>query len=606
MTDAVLGFKIDSKPAKAAVDELNKLTPAAAKAEAAVNSLGTAGTRSFNRLEQEVVRSNARITGSIGTVTASFGSMVKSYGAAFVGGLAAGGLISLIGNLGKVAENVAKIGDEARRAGVTTDVVQEWGIVAEHARLPVNALTDGIRELTIRAGDFAMTGKGPAADAFKQLGYGAVELHDKLKDPSGLLLEMIDRLGKLDKASQIRVADKIFGSSAGAGFVQLLDQGTEAIKNTIEQAHQLGNVMDTDLIDKAGEVDRLFKTIGDTVGGYLRGAIIRAAGDLNSFIDKFHDFQNQQDSALDTQLATIGRRRLEIEGRIKSLQNGDSQPNDGIFGTSLGQSTSLEAIQDLNRENEALAENERRIMDVVKARQSAKDTAKSGAADGWQPAPYTAPRDKSADMHAQREANAYRDLLKAGQDRVDQLGLEVEMVGKTGAAADAYRFKLDLLQRATAKGRTLDADKIADINKLAAAYQAAAEKAAYLTEMDSLKFERDQMFRSPTEQRVSSELRDAGLDPLSAQGQLAAGQIRLNEALKTGRDLTLDFASGLAQDLQNGVKPIDALTNAFGRLGDKLLDMALDQSINALFGNLTGGTTGAAGPLMTTNLWSEA
>lgn len=194
-----------------------------------------------------------------------------------------------------------------------------------------------------------------------------------------------------------------------------------------------------------------------------------------------------------------------------------------------------------------------------------------------------------------KDANAERDNLKRGQDRIDKLKQEADAIGLTGTAQDTLRFKLELLQKATDKGRQLNPAYIAEIEKLAEAYGKAAEKVAFLRAQQDLTFEREQMFRSPSEQRVYSTLKSAGLDPNSESGQMLASQIRLNEALSTGRDLALDFASGFVSDLRNGVKATEALGNALGRLGDKLIDMALNQAINSLFSNLLGGAGGSSG-----------
>lgn len=210
-------------------------------------------------------------------------------------------------------------------------------------------------------------------------------------------------------------------------------------------------------------------------------------------------------------------------------------------------------------------------------------------------APEKARGASKVERQVERDANAYRDLVKSADDRIQQMQLEMQMVGKTGIAADVYRMKLELLQKATDKGRTVSEEQRLEIEKLATEYGNAAEKVATLALQEELRFERSQMFKSPTEQRVSSQLRSSGLDENSASGQFLAGQIRLNEQLALSRDLAKDFASGFVNDLLSGVSAMDALANAAGRLGDKLLDMAMDQAINGLFGNLLGTLGGGLG-----------
>ncbi len=205
------------------------------------------------------------------------------------------------------------------------------------------------------------------------------------------------------------------------------------------------------------------------------------------------------------------------------------------------------------------------------------------------------PKRSSGERKAERDANAYRDLVKSAQDRIDQMQLEEQLIGKTGVAADTLRMRLDLLQRAQDKGRELSPSQQKELEALAHAYGEAAQKVAALSAAEELRFEREQMFRSPAEQRVAGQLRNMGLDANSDFGQLIAGQIRLNEKLAEGRDMAKDFVSGFTQDLLNGVSAMDALANAASRLGSKLLDMAMDQAINGLFGNLMGVFSGGLG-----------
>ena len=100
-----------------------------------------------------------------------------------VGGLAIGGLDQIIGRLGSVVKGVADVGRESRRAGVSTKSFQELSYVADVARVPVDALTDSLKELSIRGDEFAMTGKGGGADAFQRLGYSAAQLKRQAARP---------------------------------------------------------------------------------------------------------------------------------------------------------------------------------------------------------------------------------------------------------------------------------------------------------------------------------------------------------------------------------------------------------------------------------------
>ncbi len=142
---------------------------------------------------------------------------------------------------------------------------------AKGAMVNVDALTDGLKEMQLRADEFVVTGAGSGAEAFQRLGFSADELKEKLADPSALFEEIIERLGRLDKASQIRISDELFGGTGGEQFVRLLDQGNGYIARMRQEARATGNVLDAQLVQRAVEIDRAFAKLSATVGTNLEG-----------------------------------------------------------------------------------------------------------------------------------------------------------------------------------------------------------------------------------------------------------------------------------------------------------------------------------------------
>jgi len=183
-----------------------------------------------------------------------------------------------------------------------------------------------------------------------------------------------------------------------------------------------------------------------------------------------------------------------------------------------------------------------------------------------------------------RDANAYRDVLKSADDRIAQMRTEIQLQGQVGAAAEALRYEQELLAQATDKGRSLDEKQIAAIKAKAEEYgRLKSELAATRLEQD-LMFEREQLFRSPTEQRVFSTLRGADIDPASERGQAIAEQIRYNEQLEFGRDLARDFGNSLAEAFKDGKLE-----------GQELLSIVID--LIQQLSNMPGGIGGFGGVL---------
>jgi hypothetical protein len=351
----------------------------------------------LGKVQKDVARAGKNMSQSLEAVSASLArttSMIGNFSRGLAAGFVAGGITGLVSGFGDVARGIAAIGDEARRAGLGVKAFQELKFVAEQNRVGVDSLVDGMKELSLRADEFIVNGGGPAAEAFKRLGYDAQTLRDKLRDPSALFTEIIGKLQQLDKAAQIRVADEVFGGTGGEKFVQLIQQGEQGIRDQIQAANNLGIVLDEEVINRAAEVDRQFNIVAQTVGTQLKSAIVSAAASLQDFIAAFYGFEGQRTAALDERLASLGRERLDIERQILELrekQRKGESVGDGILGTGVGESTFGEALAVHERRMEALRAEEERILAVVAARQKAAAVPPPPESDEWTPPAYTPP-----------------------------------------------------------------------------------------------------------------------------------------------------------------------------------------------------------------------
>lgn len=262
-------------------------------------------TQNFKAIEAQAKRSadalEKSMSGAAKGVNLAMAGL-KGGIAGLVTGLSVGALKGIAAEVGQIAKGVANIGNEAKRAGLSTKAFQELGYVAQQNRIPVDALIDGMKELNLRADEFIVTGGGSAADAFKRLGYGAADLKRKLEDPSALLVEIIGKLEHLDRAAQIRIADELFGGTGGERFVELLDKGAAGVRTLIEEANTLGVVLDDDVIARADEIDRKFNAIASTVGTTLKKAVVDVVGAMDDWLDRFNRLEEQSTRNVQSQL----------------------------------------------------------------------------------------------------------------------------------------------------------------------------------------------------------------------------------------------------------------------------------------------------------------
>lgn len=222
------------------------------------------------RLERDTRKNMSGMAQSVDQGLSRAAVGIRAFAGGIVGGILAQSFAGIVTQARQVVRGIASIGDEAQRAGVSTTVFQEWAYVANTNRISVDALTDGLKELSLRTDEFVVTGAGPAADAFNRLGFTAGELATAIEDPSELLLEITDRMQALDSAARIRVADELFGGTGGERFVQLINQGEAALRGTIDRSYEVGAVMDQELIAKAAELDRRFNDLTTTTSNFFK------------------------------------------------------------------------------------------------------------------------------------------------------------------------------------------------------------------------------------------------------------------------------------------------------------------------------------------------
>ncbi|WP_297775603.1 hypothetical protein [uncultured Roseovarius sp.] len=243
------------------------------------------GTKSYNSLhrgskvattamERDMIGSTRRINQALASTSTRIGLVGKAFAATAI----AAGMTAITRGSAQAVRSLADLDRQASRAGLSITAFQELKFVGEQNRIEVDAMIDGLKELQLRADEFVITGKGPAADAFRRLGYSASELQRRLKDPQELFIDLIGRMEDLDQAAQIRVADEVFGGTAGERFVELLGEGEYGIRQLQARANELGVVIDEGAVERAAELDRKFAEIQQRVAALSKTVVVNLAG----------------------------------------------------------------------------------------------------------------------------------------------------------------------------------------------------------------------------------------------------------------------------------------------------------------------------------------
>lgn len=198
-----------------------------------------------------------------------------------------------------------------------------------------------------------------------------------------------------------------------------------------------------------------------------------------------------------------------------------------------------------------------------------------------------------------RLTEAYRERRNAQRDALETLQAESSAMGGSIASQERARVAQQLITEARREYRREygDAARVPDAEaaaylRLADAIGKARQEQAIQRATRDVTFERQTMFLPDGERQIAGRMRDIFGDGWADQmGSALAMQMRFNDQLRMTGDLFSGFGSGMLQDLKAGANGWQALTNAIGRTGDRLVAMAMDSALKQFLNMLLGGTS---------------
>ncbi|OCJ42740.1 phage tail tape measure protein [Agrobacterium tumefaciens] len=185
----------------------------------------------------------------------------------------------------QIADSVAEVDREARKAGVSAKVWHQWSYVATATGMSIDGVTDALKELNIRGDEFAKTGKGSAEEAFQRLGYSATDVAAKLRDPSRFLDEIISKLQTMDAAAQTRILDEVFGGTGAEQMAKVLGMSVSEIQKMRSEARTFTD----EQIEAAKKIDREFSTMWRNFTIYAKQAAIEGVNVASRIIGAIND-----------------------------------------------------------------------------------------------------------------------------------------------------------------------------------------------------------------------------------------------------------------------------------------------------------------------------
>lgn len=285
------GFNAGIAATNAMASKIKQLATQAAIAKLDAQKLG----EQLGVLERKAPASHwDKIKASGDGVTSTFWRMAGA-ALAFVSAAKIAGMVKETVDLG------SHLNDTAQKTGLSTDALQKWGYAAKLNGADAEAFEGSTIKLSKGLALAAQTGKGPAVEAFKELGLSMQDPAIKSRDLNAILYMVANKFSTMpDGAKKTAIAMDLFGRS-GAQMIPTLNQGVAGIAAASAELTKLGGVMDGDAISHLDDFGDNIDRVKTAFGGLKNQAVIALMPLLEQLMTQFQEWiANNQELIKDT------------------------------------------------------------------------------------------------------------------------------------------------------------------------------------------------------------------------------------------------------------------------------------------------------------------
>lgn len=195
------------------------------------------------------------------------------------------------------AETATEVDRLTKRLNVNAEAFQATAYAAKSFGIEQDQLADGMKELSMRAGEFALTGEGSFKDVAGQLGLTREQVKSYGNDVNGLFNMVRDKLAAVQNQGQRQfLADALFGGGLADVGGEFFSQTSAGIAALQKQAQESGIVISQEQIDMAREYTRemdylqaRIKGLWNIVAGNLLPIFTRITKEIKEFLDMHGD-----------------------------------------------------------------------------------------------------------------------------------------------------------------------------------------------------------------------------------------------------------------------------------------------------------------------------
>jgi len=199
----------------------------------------------------------------------TFLETIGSAKGAIAGLLSLGAITASVVYQAAVTDQLGKFSD---RLGLNIEEMGAWQIAVERSGGTAEGFQSSVESLNDNLSELAMTGSGPAAEAFARLGISATNSAGQMKGVFELLPEIADQFEGLSKAQTVELGKKLGLDQA---TILLLQQGRRSVEDLIAHQKELGVATAEDAAiaatfnDAMDDLKQVFGSLTRNVGAYL-------------------------------------------------------------------------------------------------------------------------------------------------------------------------------------------------------------------------------------------------------------------------------------------------------------------------------------------------
>ncbi len=187
---------------------------------------------------------------------------------------------------------------QSQVVGMSVEELSALKFTAGESGVEFGLLTGALGKFNKNISDAVLTGVGPAAEAFGDLGIELKGADGQLKSTSVLFEEVAGALASMqDGALKTALAQDLLGRS-GKELIPLLNGGVQGLRDGADEAERLNQVMGTEAAKAAEQFNDNLSRLQKSITGVANVAAMEAAPALAEMTDIFADPEVQQGIAL--------------------------------------------------------------------------------------------------------------------------------------------------------------------------------------------------------------------------------------------------------------------------------------------------------------------